>query len=305
MQEVEQFEVTFKGKALETHEIDVKELAPAMLALAELLEETNTCLNGNRAKVTVKLKGSFKSGSINIGFALIQDVYAQILHLLQSNEFSSAINLLNFLGFTCKDGLIQLLFWVKNRPIKKIKKIDEKTIEIQVEEEKRTWNAKIGELFLNTEVRKKVEKMTIPLTREGIEEISIKHGKNKSLNIRKNDYPALVAPIQSDELINEQITETTLQMVSVVFQEDNKWKFTDGQTTFYAPVLDQAFLSKVNNSSENFAKSDLLKVKLKRIQYKTDKGLKADYEVLEVLEHNRHEQLKLLIDEGKKKKKKS
>jgi hypothetical protein len=53
--------VVYDGPALAEHAMDVRDLAPALLAIAETLEEANTVLNGNRAQVRVQVHASFKT----------------------------------------------------------------------------------------------------------------------------------------------------------------------------------------------------------------------------------------------------
>jgi len=50
------FSVAFCGSALDKGTMDVRELAPSLLAFGALLEESNRVLNGNAAAVSVKVK---------------------------------------------------------------------------------------------------------------------------------------------------------------------------------------------------------------------------------------------------------
>ncbi|MBE6440990.1 MAG: hypothetical protein E7022_01495 [Desulfovibrio desulfuricans] len=56
--------IAYDGPALDTHEMDVRELAPALLAFSDMFEEANAVLNGDRAKISLNVKGSFKTGSL-------------------------------------------------------------------------------------------------------------------------------------------------------------------------------------------------------------------------------------------------
>lgn len=52
-----------------------------------------------------------------------------------------------------------------------------------------------------------------------------------------------------------------------VFQDGNKWRFNDGQTTFNAVILDGDFLARVDEG-ERFGKGDALQVEMQVIQNK-------------------------------------
>lgn len=56
MGDMTQFRITYDGPALATHEMDAKELAPALMAMADLLESSVRALHGDRAKAQINVK---------------------------------------------------------------------------------------------------------------------------------------------------------------------------------------------------------------------------------------------------------
>ena len=68
-----QFRVAFEGAAFDDGEIDVRDLAPALLALGEVIRSANRALNGDRAEASLKMRaanhGSFEALlSVDISF---------------------------------------------------------------------------------------------------------------------------------------------------------------------------------------------------------------------------------------------
>ncbi|WP_061165200.1 hypothetical protein [Caballeronia temeraria] len=62
----ERFNVVYDGPALAEHRMDVRDLAPALVAIADLFTAANKELNGDSADVRVEVKGSFKAGSFEL-----------------------------------------------------------------------------------------------------------------------------------------------------------------------------------------------------------------------------------------------
>src|SRR5690606_6815674 len=70
MAEHARFHLVYDGPALVQHQMDVRALAPALLAMSDLVERANELLNGDNAKVSVNVNASFKSGSFGIDLEL-------------------------------------------------------------------------------------------------------------------------------------------------------------------------------------------------------------------------------------------
>ena len=71
------------------------------------------------------------------------------------------------------------------------------------------------------------------------------------------------------------------------FKEGNKWTVDDGNSQYSVIVEDEDYLSKIEKNEVDFSKGDLLKVRIRYIQYLTESGLKKEYFIEEVLEHSK------------------
>lgn len=64
------FQITYDGPSLAASEMDVRDLAPALLAAGDLLDAATRALHGERIKAQINVRASFKTGCFGIDFAL-------------------------------------------------------------------------------------------------------------------------------------------------------------------------------------------------------------------------------------------
>jgi hypothetical protein len=127
-----------------------------------------------------------------------------------------------------------------------------------------------------------------PLEREGYESVAISTRPEEGfVTITKAERSYFLAPPPETEELDDRTTKASLQLVSVAFKDDNKWRFYDGTTQFYAAILDDRFVHRVQSGEENFAAGDILTVMIRKRQWLEADVMKAEHEVIEVLSHRR------------------
>jgi hypothetical protein len=287
------FNILYDGPALESSEMDVRQLAPALHAVGDVLDAANKVLNGSEVKLSVKVKGSFKSGCFGIDFSLTQGLWTDFVGLFSSKEItaiSSAVSILAFIGFTAKDsvcGLIKVIAWLRNRKISKVIELDGGKVEIYVDDEHITTEKAVLKLLEDYSVRKSLSAVIYdPLENEGIDKFAAGTESGGLVVIDKSNYIYFASPAIQDQLIHETVYETILQVSSISFNEDNKWRLSEGTGSFHAEIADADFMAKVQKNEVAFAKDDLLTVRMRRRQWITEKGtVKPEYIVEKVLDH--------------------
>ena len=124
------FQVVYDGPALAGSTIDVRELAPALLAFGDVIEQANITLNSGRASIALRVNASFKSGCFGIDFSVVQSLINQALALFKEPAVVNAKELAQQLGFVASGvygagvGVIKVIKWLKNRKIRKIVLLD-------------------------------------------------------------------------------------------------------------------------------------------------------------------------------------
>lgn len=292
------FNVLYDGPALANSEMDVRELAPALLALGALLEEANSVINDGRAQVAVQVKATFKTGCFGIELDVLQS-FLQHAHNLFSNEsVASAKELLEWLGLVQDNagkliagggGLLWLIKKIRGRKLNQVTLLDTGKVRIVMDDEAFETEENVLKLYRQFKVRQALEGVLKPLEAEGIDTFAVTNLKqtDRFIEINKSERSFFKTPEPESEALADDEFEVNLQIVSVSFQEGNKWRFSDGASVFYADMLDDSFASQIAASATSFTKGDILKVRLRRIQSIVGDQFKTDCAVLKVLEHRK------------------
>ena len=106
-----------------------------------------------------------------------------------------------------------------------------------------------------------------------------------AITVDRSDSGSFVPVVASIPLSDNSVRMTVI-IVAAVFQDGNKWRFSDGASTFSAAILDGDFLTKVDRG-ERFGKGDVLEVQMRVVQ--TRQGMKVSVErtVEKVVRHIR------------------
>lgn len=298
-----QLNLVYDGPALQEHQMAVRDLAPALLAMGALVERANELFNHDEVKVSVDVHASFEAGSFGIDFDLGQGMLQRLLDLAGRHDIVEVSVLLSLLGLSVRDGVhgvIQVVRWLRRRGIGKIEPIGDDRVRLWIDDAHIDTEGKVLKLLQDYKIRKELENLiAAPLQREGIDDFATidKPVKRVMAHVTKTEAHYFVAPPAEDELLEDVTYEANLQVLTVAFKDDNKWRFTDGGTSFFAPILDEGFLRRVALNQEQFAKDDIIRAKVRRVQRLAADGLKIEYEVLEILTHrNASPRVQLRID---------
>lgn len=284
------FRITYDGPALDASEMDVRELAPALLAIGELLESATHVLYGDKIKPQVNVKGSFKTGSFEIDFNLATTMLVKVRDIFAGEGATAAANalaVLGFLGFAAKagyTGLIGALKWLKGRPIQRVE-TTENTAVLYVEGDLLEIELDVLALLRDVAVREAAARMLQPLEKEGIDTFAVGTDSTVVQTVYESEVTWFHAPAPQDVLLLDDVRKMAFSIVSLAFKEDNKWRLYDGAATIHATIADMEFLSRVDRNLVSFAKGDVLVCDVRVKQWQTTSGARTEYEVTHVIEH--------------------
>jgi hypothetical protein len=280
-------------------------LAPALLAVGDLLQAANHAINGDQANVAVKVRATTE-GSFEVDLSLWQHVIDSIFTYSETHKDGiAAANELTDLvmkaggGLTgavmfVGGGLLALLKWLKGPKPERVEERGGDVI-IHIGDTSFVTNRRTIQLAENVVVRTQARRLVGALERDGIESISARRSEEEELTIYREDIHSFDLPDETEEELSEELRRMTLQIISLSFKEDNKWRLTDGAEPFTASIEDANFLNKIANDEIFFGKNDYLVCDVRETQVKTTNGLKKERTIIRVIDHKpAARQLKLI-----------
>ena len=300
------FRIIYDGQALQEHTMDVRDLAPALLAMGNVFEEANYVLNGDRAKVSVQVKASFQTGCFGIDLDVVQSLANQIKDLFANQHVAKAKEILDLLGISSFDAvigtggaayasLIVFMKWLKGRKPTGVELLNNGLVKVICDNECLEIEQRILDMYRCYKLRQALEAAIVkPLDKPGIESFAVETSNGKFIEIQKAYSNWFKAPEPESEDMGTIEYDTNLQLVSISFREDNKWRFSEGGNTFYAAINDDRFLDSINKNEESFSKGDILRVTINKRQWLANEELRTEYIIKEIKEHrNASVQMKL------------
>ena len=295
----DRFQLVYDGDDVRQGSMDVYDLAPALLSVGDLVRETNRFLNQDRANVSVQVRSDFQRGSFEIFLAVDQNIIEQARQALFGGNLVDAQGLINLIfghpvsvlgGTTAATaalmGVIKLYKMLKGqkpRPVEILIQDNSTTIiqDIKV-------NSETAQLYLNDAIRSRVDRVVQPITKQGIDSLEVRKGKEVIDRIEKPDVPDHVYKASRESRTSEVLSDTREALLKVTKAnfEKGKWGFSDGTAKFGADVNDADFQRKLDNREIGFYKGDVLRVLLKTTQTAQPTGnFRTQYTIERVLEH--------------------
>jgi len=294
------FHLAFEGEAIESGTIEVNDLAPALLALGDLVGEAASEAGCGCSKVSLRVRAGLERGSFRVALEVAQAWYGRAIDLLIGPDATALTNLLELLGIAGAIGLFQLIKTSRGKKPESALEI-ENTSKVRVTFEGEPpieVERAVMRLFRSPTARNAAARLVKPLRGKGIDGLKFYHRGTETVAISEADADSFNAPdSQEAETVSE--TEAILRVEAVSFKEGNKWRLSDGSSTQYFGILDADFLRRMDRGEVRFGKGDCLRVRLRTRQWIEAGDLRISREIVRVDQHLPHpNQIGLPFDQG-------
>ena len=98
--------IRYDGPGLSQHEMDVHDLAPALLALGDVCKIANEVFNGQGTSLQVLVRADVEQKCFQLQIQLVQTLYEQLTVLLDDGTIQDAKNILEWLGIISGGSII-------------------------------------------------------------------------------------------------------------------------------------------------------------------------------------------------------
>lgn len=289
------FSLTYGGQDVDDHGMDVAELAPALLALGDLLKAANVLVNGEKSDVTLRVMADFEHKCFNVNLELVQSIYEAIKSLIVMDGVKTAKELLEWVGLF--GGTKTLLAFLRRRNGRDYTLITQNpdgttTVKIEGDAAPIVINTTIYNAAKDPKIVSAAREVLAPLEKDGISSVSFGEGDGArpSVTYHRDDLDAIIAtegaveretgavgPVQSVEAVI-QVHTATLDLKA------KSWKFK------YGPHVVKVDISESGIAEDVFKRGvigigDAYKVKMDIVQRSTPSGLfRLDYKATKILQ---------------------
>ncbi len=197
-------DIAYDGPALADGSMNVRDLAPAMMAIGGFFEAANRVANGDRASVSVNVRATSAS-SFHVFFEVVQNLEATDVLKADIDDFISTANALKALllgGGGAATGIFALIKWLRGRK-PQVRKINEDLYEFTVDGETYEVPMQLLRLYQDAAIRRNIRDMVRPVREPGIESFMLREGGQTVHEVAKDDLDAFEVPEYQEEILDE------------------------------------------------------------------------------------------------------
>ena len=279
-----EFAVSFEGPAFVEHTMEVRDLAPALLALGQAFDRANGLLNGDRASVSLSVRAT-RPGSFEL-VLFLEQVLEGAGDILTGDLFTSAANLTEIVtgGPILGAGLFTLVKRLRGRK-PNISSQQPDSVVFEAENVRIVVPTEVARLYSDKPIRDQLEAFVRPLRKEGVERVVFRRGQTELESVRREEAEYFKAEAENTNTTEYIIPSQRLQITSLVFSKKGKWRLSDGANVHWYAMEDMDFATAIQQG-KRFGKDDILVCEVLMTQRLDETSkLRLEYSVMRVLQH--------------------
>ena len=195
-------DMVYDGPALADGSMNVRDLAPAMMAVGSFFEAANRLSNGARASVSVNVRAT-SAGSFHVAFEVVQNIESVGVLEADIGDILATANALKGLligGGGVAAGIFGLVKWLRGRR-PKVAKINESLYRFTVDDETYEVPIELLRLYQDAAVRRNIQDMVKPIKEHGIDRFMLRDSGRTVQEVTKDDVDAFDVPEHQDLIL--------------------------------------------------------------------------------------------------------
>lgn len=194
--------IRYDGPALVGHDMDVQDLAPALLALAEIAQIANRKFNGDRASLKVLVNADVEQQCFMLDLSMIQSLLDQAQTFLGKDNVTTARQLAEIIGLvgTPAGTLFGLYKWLygREKPANEISFTKTEATGITIVNVIGDGNAievsnQVAALASDPEILKRVKTVLKPLQKTGYQDFTVLERKKPVVQINREEASGIIS----------------------------------------------------------------------------------------------------------------
>lgn len=276
------FSIAYQGKALEEGRMPVRDLAPALLSVADLFEAVCEELNGKSIPVDVHVvatsEGSFKI-DLSVVTGLVDSIKTKVVGFVDARSMVELV----FGSSAGGLSLFALYRLLRGRRPRNV----ETEVELRFGKDKSVrYRRQVVMLYQNEKVCNAVEHVVRPVLQSGIDRIDVRDGDGVSTqSIAKHEAPIYQNGGSEMRLVTDETQRIAYSIHSVSFVPEGAWRLNDGNSVVTAYIKDESFLAAFHRGDIRLDAGNVLICLTRVRQYTNARGeLAKEHVILEVVE---------------------
>ena len=272
------FGIEYDGPLLANHQMDVRDLAPALLSLGNFFQSINRQLDPLAPDLQVNIRAT-EEGSFAVHLKLLYD------NAVKVGESGPAVASDTLVGLVTAVGSVIKVIRKTGRSGKPTESQSGPET-ILVWDDGTEFRIPTNHFLLvrNSSVRQSLSDIVKPVRHNGIDLMRFVQDEEIIGEVDTEDYPAFAStdPVEGETLTTSE-REIYLKILVSAWQVGRKWRFSDGFRSFWAAIEDERFNAALAQG-DRFGANDTLRCRVIETQWRDSKDLHSEIRIVEVID---------------------